>query len=82
MLWVSPGVRALEYEKKGNKMQEKDTDKWFEFVEEYYAHNTVPLSYVLLPDSATPSYRTPGSPTGFCKLSKREYNKLIGGNEK
>ena len=62
-------------------MQEEDIDRWFEFVEEYYANSTVPLSYVLLPDSATPSFRTPGSPVGFCKLSKREYNKLMKGKD-
>lgn len=54
-------------------------DKWFEFVEEYYANSTVPLSYVMLPSPDTPSFRTPGSPVGFCTLSKREYNKLMRG---
>lgn len=62
-------------------MQEEDIDRWFEFVEEYYANSTVPLSYVLLPDPATPGFRTPGSPIGFCKLSKREYNRLMKGKD-
>ena len=62
-------------------MQEDDIDRWFEFVEEYYANSTVPPSYVLLPDPYTPSIRTPGSPVGFCKLSKREYRKLMKGKD-
>lgn len=58
---------------------DESIDRWFEFVEEYNANSTVPLSYVLLPDSNTPSFRTPGSPLGCFKLSKREYNKLMKG---
>lgn len=58
-------------------MEKEDENRWFEFLEEYYANSTVPLSYILLPDSATPSYRTPGSPTGCIKLSRKEYNRIM-----
>lgn len=58
---------------------EESIDRWFEFVEEYNANSTVPLSYVLLPDPNVPSFRTPGSPLGCFKLGKREYNKLMRG---
>lgn len=60
---------------------DESIDQWFEFVEEYNATSTVPLSYVLLPDSNTPSFRTPGSPLGCFKLSKRECNKLMKGEK-
>ena len=58
---------------------EESIDRWFDFVEEYNATSTVPLSYVLLPDSNTTSFRTPGSLLGCLRLSKREYNKLMKG---
>jgi hypothetical protein len=58
---------------------DESIDRWFDFVEEYNATSTVPLSYILLPDSDTPGFRTPGSPLGCIKLSKREFNKLMGG---
>ena len=58
-------------------MEEESIDNLFEFVEEYYKESTVPLSYVLLPNPTTTGFRTPGSPTGCLKISKREYNKLM-----
>ena len=56
--------------------EDKETDSWFEFVEEYNTQSTVPLSYVLLPHTPQ-GYRTPGSPIGCLKLSKRKYNKYM-----
>ena len=58
-------------------MEKEDENRWFEFLEEYYANSTVPLSYILLPDSSTSSYRTPGSPTGCIKLSREECNRIM-----
>lgn len=69
----------MEQYKERKNMEDEEIDKWFEFVEEYNATSTVPLSYVLLPNPSTTGFRTPGSPLGCLKLSKREYNKLMRG---
>ena len=57
-----------------------EQDSWWEFVEWYYnesEYQTVPLSYILLPQPDIPSVRTPGSPSGALKLNRREYNNLM-----
>ena len=58
-----------------------EKDSWWDFVEWYYNESefqTVPLSYVLLPQAVeNQSHRTPGSPLGALKLTKREYNNLM-----
>lgn len=57
-------------------------DSWWDFVEWYYnesEYKSVPLSYMLLPQAVeNQSHRTPGSPLGCLKLSKQEYNNLMG----
>lgn len=55
-------------------------DRWFKFVEEYNKNSTVPLSYVLLPNPSTTGYRTPGSPSGMTKVSKRQWKKANENN--
>jgi len=60
--------------KKSNNEFEEALDRWFKFVEEYNKESTVPLSYVMLPNT-NQSYRTYGSPSGCIKLSKRELRK-------
>lgn len=55
-------------------MDEEAVDRWFEFVEEYNANSSAPLSFVLCPNAY--GYRSPGSPFGCTTLSKREWNKL------
>ena len=63
-------------------MENEAIDHWFEFVEEYYRNSSVPLSFALLPQAVeNQSFRTPGSPLGCLKLSKREYNKLMKGGK-
>ena len=61
--------------KKSNKEFEESVDRWFKFVEEYNKESTVPLSYVMLPNT-NHSYRTYGSPSGCLKLNKRELRKI------
>lgn len=60
--------------KKANEELEESLDRWFKFVEEYTKESTVPLSYVMLPNT-NQSYRTCGSPSGCIKLSKHELRK-------
>lgn len=55
-------------------------DNWFDFVEEYYRKSTVPLSWTLIGGGEITSLRTTGSPSGMTTLSKREWNKIVGGN--
>lgn len=50
-------------------------ERWFDFVEEYNKQSTVPLSYMMIPGIHT-GWRTPGSPTGALKLTKREWQKM------
>lgn len=57
-------------------MENKGVDDFFEFVEEYYAQSSVPLSWVLIPNRQNTGYSTPGSPIGMTTLSKREWNKI------
>lgn len=58
-----------------------EQDSWWDFIEWYYnesEYKSVPLSYMLLPQAVeNQSHRTPGSPHGCLKLSKREYNNLM-----
>lgn len=61
--------------KKANKELEELLDRWFKFVEEYNKESTVPLSYVMLPNT-NQSYRTCGSPSGCLKLNKHELRKI------
>ena len=58
----------------------KLVDDWFDFVEDYYSKSTVPLSWALIGGGEITGLRTPGSPSGMTTLSKREWNKIIGGN--
>ena len=60
---------------KANDEFEESVDRWFKFVEEYNKESTVPLSYVMLPNT-NQSYRTCGSPSGCLKLNKRELRKI------
>ena len=55
-------------------------DRWFDFVEEYNQQSSVPLSYVLLPNPQTTGFRTPGSPIGMTKLTKKEWRKVVVDN--
>lgn len=55
-------------------------DRWFDFVEEYNQQSSVPLSYVLLPNPQTTGFRTPGSPIGMTKLTKKEWRKVVEDN--
>lgn len=55
-------------------------DRWFDFVEEYNQQSSVPLSYVLLPNPQTTGFRTPGSPIGMTKLTKKEWRKVVDDN--
>lgn len=57
------------------KQIDEAADRWFKFVEEYNKESTVPLSYVMLPNT-NQSWRTCGSPSGCMKLNKRELKKL------
>lgn len=61
--------------KKANDEFEESVDRWFKFVEEYNKESTVPLSYVMLPNT-NQSYRTYGSPSGCLKLNKHELRKI------
>ena len=54
---------------------DESVERWFDFVEEYYKQSTVPLSYVMIPGIYT-GLRTPGSPIGGLKLTKREWQKM------
>lgn len=56
----------------------KDTDDWFDFVEDYYSKSSVPLSWALIGGGEITSLRTAGSPSGMTTLSKREWNKIVG----
>ena len=72
----------MQEDEEPRRQSEEATDRWFEFVEEYYKKSTVPLSYVLLPQAVeNQSFRTMGSPIGCLKLSKREYNNLMNRKE-
>ena len=55
-------------------------DRWFDFIEEYEKQSSVPLSYVMLPNPQTTGFRTPGSPLGMTKLTKKEWRKVVGNN--
>lgn len=55
-------------------------NRWFDFVEEYYRQSSVPLSWVLIPNPQITSCRLAGTAIGMTTLSKREWNKIIGGN--
>jgi hypothetical protein len=57
---------------------EESLDRWFEFLEEYSEseYATASPSYLLLPYT-TQGVRTPGSPLGFFKGGKREWNKIV-----
>lgn len=61
---------------KNSQELEEAINRWFEFVEAYNKESTVPLSYRLIPKSDQ-SFRTPGSPSGAFKLSKRELSDII-----
>lgn len=53
----------------------KETDRWLEFIKEYDKQSSTPLSFVLCPNTNN-GFRSPGSPLGFTKLSKREWQKV------
>lgn len=53
---------------------ESEIDRWFKFVEGYYAENTVPLSQKLCPNHY--GYQTVGSPVGGFKLTKAEWRRI------
>lgn len=55
-------------------------DRWFDFVEKYEKQSSVPLSYVMLPNPQTTGFRTPGSPIGMTKLTKKEWRKVVEHN--
>ena len=55
-------------------------DRWFDFVEKYEKQSSVPLSYVMLPNPQTTGFRTPGSPIGMTKLTKKEWRKVVEDN--
>jgi len=61
--------------KKANEELEQSLDRWFKFVEEYNKESSIPLSYVMLPNT-NQSYRTCGSPSGYLKLNKHELRKI------
>ena len=52
-------------------------DRWFEFVEEYYKQNSVPLSWALIGGGEITSPRFAGSQAYMTTLSKREWDKLM-----
>lgn len=58
-------------------MDDGTTDRWFEFVEEYYENNSVPLSWVLIGGGEITGMRCAGSPVAMTTLSKKEWNKLM-----
>lgn len=55
-------------------------DRWFDFVEKYEKQSSVPLSFVMLPNPQTTGFRTPGSPIGMTKLTKKEWRKVVEDN--
>lgn len=58
-------------------MDDGTIDRWFEFVEEYYGNNTVPLSWALIGGGEITSMRCAGSPAAMTTLPKKEWNKLM-----
>lgn len=58
----------------------KSVDDWFDFVEEYYSKSTAPLSWTLIGGGQITSMRCAGFPSAMTTLSKREWNKIVGGN--
>ena len=56
-------------------MNEASIDRWFNFVEDYYKDNSVPLSCVLCPNAY--GYKTVGSPYSFYKGTRREWRKIV-----
>ncbi len=73
--WPMPSNYDRRASKNSQELEEA-IDRWFEFVEAYNKESTVPLSYRLIPKSDQ-SFRTPGSPSGAFKLSKRELSDII-----